>query len=130
MQSPDAMTAHPVTQREFLMSERSSRRILISIVAGRRTIAAGALLAVFAFPLAVATAQATASAQSAEVAALPNAPEVAESGASSSVAAAPANAAPEIQKAADFVSKRKGGRGAVRDVVEKILKAQGKWSVK
>ena len=73
------------------MSERSSRRILISIVAGRRTIAAGALLAVFAFPLAVATAQATASAQSAEVAALPNAPEVAESGASSSVAAAPAN---------------------------------------
>jgi 3-deoxy-D-manno-octulosonate 8-phosphate phosphatase (KDO 8-P phosphatase) len=45
-------------------------------------------------------------------------------------AAAPANAVSEIRKAADFVSKRKGGRGAVRDIVEKILKIQGKWNVK
>ena len=45
-------------------------------------------------------------------------------------AAAPANAVPEVRNVADYVSKKIGGRGAVRDVVEKILKAQGKWSVK
>ena len=44
-------------------------------------------------------------------------------------AAVPANAAPEVQKIADYISKKKGGRGAVRDVIEKIMKAQGKWKV-
>jgi 3-deoxy-D-manno-octulosonate 8-phosphate phosphatase (KDO 8-P phosphatase) len=45
-------------------------------------------------------------------------------------AAAPANAAPEIRKIADHVTQRPGGRGAVREVVEMILKAQGRWGVK
>lgn len=45
-------------------------------------------------------------------------------------AAAPANAAPEIKKIAHYVSKRSGGRRAVRDIIEKILKAQGKWSAR
>ncbi len=45
-------------------------------------------------------------------------------------AAAPANAAPEIKKIADYVAKHSGGRGAVREIIEKILKAQGHWSVK
>ncbi|MFH0752932.1 MAG: HAD-IIIA family hydrolase [Candidatus Omnitrophota bacterium] len=43
--------------------------------------------------------------------------------------AAPANASPEVKKIVDHVSICQGGRGAVREVVEKILKAQGCWSV-
>ncbi|MBI4309648.1 MAG: HAD-IIIA family hydrolase [Candidatus Omnitrophica bacterium] len=42
-------------------------------------------------------------------------------------AAAPANAVFEIKQAADYVSRRRGGEGAVREVVELVLKAQGKW---
>jgi len=44
-------------------------------------------------------------------------------------AVAVANAVPEIKKIADHVTAHKGGRGAVREVVELILKAQGRWSV-
>ena len=73
------------------MRERSSRSIRRTIVAGRLTIAASALLAVFALPLAAARAQPTTTAQSADATqTLPNAPEVAASGISSSVDAAPA----------------------------------------
>ncbi len=39
------------------------------------------------------------------------------------------NASAEVKKQADYVTKCKGGQGAVREVVEKILKAQGKWIV-
>ncbi len=45
------------------------------------------------------------------------------------VAVAVANAVPEAQAAADYVTRAAGGRGAVREVVELILKAQGKWDV-
>ncbi len=38
-----------------------------------------------------------------------------------------ANAAAEVKSAADLVTRRPGGRGAVREVVEKILKARGRW---
>ncbi len=38
-----------------------------------------------------------------------------------------ANAAPEIKKAALFVTAKSGGRGAVRELAELILKTQGKW---
>ena len=41
--------------------------------------------------------------------------------------ACPADAAPEVRAAADFVSKHGGGHGAARDFVERILKAQGRW---
>ena len=37
------------------------------------------------------------------------------------------NAAAEIKQAACYITIREGGRGAVREVVELILKAQGKW---
>lgn len=37
------------------------------------------------------------------------------------------NACPEIKQAADYITVRHGGRGAVREVAEIILKAQGKW---
>jgi len=38
-----------------------------------------------------------------------------------------ANAASEIKEAASFVTSKAGGRGAVREVAELILKSQGKW---
>jgi 3-deoxy-D-manno-octulosonate 8-phosphate phosphatase (KDO 8-P phosphatase) len=38
-----------------------------------------------------------------------------------------ANGASEIKEAASFVTSRSGGRGAVREVAELILKSQGKW---
>ena len=37
------------------------------------------------------------------------------------------NACPEIKRAASYITIRYGGRGAVREVAELILKAQGKW---
>jgi 3-deoxy-D-manno-octulosonate 8-phosphate phosphatase (KDO 8-P phosphatase) len=40
---------------------------------------------------------------------------------------ATANACREIKKAAVYVTVGAGGRGAVREVAELILKAQGKW---
>ncbi|TKJ41907.1 phenylphosphate carboxylase subunit delta [candidate division LCP-89 bacterium B3_LCP] len=41
--------------------------------------------------------------------------------------AAPADAHAEVKDRVHFVSDRKGGRGAVRQVCELILKAQGHW---
>lgn len=43
------------------------------------------------------------------------------------LAVAVANASPETKQAAHYVTKRAGGDGAAREVVELILKAQGKW---
>jgi 3-deoxy-D-manno-octulosonate 8-phosphate phosphatase (KDO 8-P phosphatase) len=43
------------------------------------------------------------------------------------LAIAPANAVDEIKKIADRVTKRSGGRGAVREAAELILKTQGLW---
>jgi 3-deoxy-D-manno-octulosonate 8-phosphate phosphatase (KDO 8-P phosphatase) len=43
------------------------------------------------------------------------------------LAAAVANATPETKHAAHYICKRSGGEGAVREVIELILKAQGKW---
>ena len=40
---------------------------------------------------------------------------------------APANASPDIKEAAAYVTDCRGGRGAVREVAELILKSQGKW---
>lgn len=43
-------------------------------------------------------------------------------------AIAVANASPEAKRAAHYVTRRKGGDGAVREAVELILKAQAKWT--
>jgi len=43
-------------------------------------------------------------------------------------AAAPANARPEAMRVAHMVTSLEGGRGAVREVIDFILKAQGLWS--
>ena len=42
-------------------------------------------------------------------------------------AAAVGDAVPEVQEAADWVAAAPGGRGAVRELVEFILMAQGRW---
>lgn len=44
------------------------------------------------------------------------------------LAISPADARPEAKAAAHFLTKAKGGNGCVREVVEMILKAQGKWA--
>ena len=42
-------------------------------------------------------------------------------------AAAPSDAAPEAREAADYVTTSAGGRDAVREVVDLLLRASGKW---
>ncbi|MDR2426702.1 MAG: HAD hydrolase family protein [Endomicrobium sp.] len=42
-------------------------------------------------------------------------------------AACPLDAVEEVKKHADMVSSFKGGEGVVRDVIETLLKANGKW---
>jgi 3-deoxy-D-manno-octulosonate 8-phosphate phosphatase (KDO 8-P phosphatase) len=44
------------------------------------------------------------------------------------VAIATANARPEVKREAHYITSAPGGEGAVREVVELLLKAQGKWS--
>jgi 3-deoxy-D-manno-octulosonate 8-phosphate phosphatase (KDO 8-P phosphatase) len=41
---------------------------------------------------------------------------------------APSNAALEIKAAADFITERVGGSGAVREMADTILKAQNTWN--
>jgi 3-deoxy-D-manno-octulosonate 8-phosphate phosphatase (KDO 8-P phosphatase) len=43
------------------------------------------------------------------------------------LAIATANARPEVKPLAHYVTQAPGGEGAVREVVELLLKAQGKW---
>jgi 3-deoxy-D-manno-octulosonate 8-phosphate phosphatase (KDO 8-P phosphatase) len=42
--------------------------------------------------------------------------------------ACPADAVREIQKISDYVSPRQAGHGAVRDIIEHIIKVQGQWN--
>jgi 3-deoxy-D-manno-octulosonate 8-phosphate phosphatase (KDO 8-P phosphatase) len=44
------------------------------------------------------------------------------------LAIAVADSIPELRRAAHFVTGAPGGRGAVREAAEAILKAQGKWA--
>lgn len=44
------------------------------------------------------------------------------------LALAPADAAGEVRAAAHWVARSAGGRGAAREMVELILKAQGRWA--
>ena len=54
---------------------------------------------------------------------LPDLPMLSAAG----LALAPADAAPEVRRVAAWVSSRPGGRGAVRDAVELILRARKAW---
>jgi 3-deoxy-D-manno-octulosonate 8-phosphate phosphatase (KDO 8-P phosphatase) len=44
------------------------------------------------------------------------------------LAIATANARPEVQRAAHFVTAAAGGQGAVREIAELLLQSQGRWS--
>ncbi len=39
----------------------------------------------------------------------------------------PQDAVPEIKAISKYISHKKGGQGAVRDIVEQVLKVQGNW---
>ena len=39
----------------------------------------------------------------------------------------PQDACPEIKSISKYVSHKAGGQGAVRDIIEQVLKVQGKW---
>jgi 3-deoxy-D-manno-octulosonate 8-phosphate phosphatase (KDO 8-P phosphatase) len=54
---------------------------------------------------------------------LPDLPALALAG----LAACPLDAAPEVRAVAHYVASRRGGRGAVRELVELILQHQGTW---
>ena len=41
--------------------------------------------------------------------------------------AAPADAAPEVRAAVQWISESGGGRGAARECIEHVLRAQGRW---
>jgi 3-deoxy-D-manno-octulosonate 8-phosphate phosphatase (KDO 8-P phosphatase) len=43
------------------------------------------------------------------------------------VSACPADACRDILDMADYISSMKGGEGCVRDVIEKVMRVQGKW---
>ena len=43
------------------------------------------------------------------------------------LSAAPADAAPEVRARVDWVSNAGGGRGAVRELIELVLRAQARW---
>ena len=45
------------------------------------------------------------------------------------LACCPADAATEIKQISKYISPLKGGEGCVRDVIEKVLKLRGNWSL-
>lgn len=42
---------------------------------------------------------------------------------------APADACREVLETAVYISEHKGGAGAVRDIIEQVLRVQGKWAL-
>lgn len=46
---------------------------------------------------------------------------------SSGISCCPENAVPEVKGVCDYISAIQGGKGAVRDVIEQVMKAQEKW---
>lgn len=46
------------------------------------------------------------------------------------IGAAPSDAVQEVLDAADWVSSRPGGKGCVREILETIMKSQGRWVFK
>jgi len=47
--------------------------------------------------------------------------------AAAGVAAAPADARPELRRRADWILSAPGGRGAAREAIEAVLRARGDW---
>ena len=45
----------------------------------------------------------------------------------SGISACPKNAVPEVKEISEYISPIEGGKGAVRDVIEQVMKIQGRW---
>ena len=45
------------------------------------------------------------------------------------LATCPQDASPEIKAICKYISHKKGGRGAVREIIEQVMKVQGKWNM-
>ena len=45
----------------------------------------------------------------------------------SGISACPENSVAEIKLMSDYISRIQGGKGAVRDVIEQVMKVQGTW---
>ncbi|MDR1198325.1 MAG: HAD-IIIA family hydrolase [Prevotellaceae bacterium] len=45
------------------------------------------------------------------------------------ISCCPSDAVPEVKNAADYISTFDGGKGCVRDVIEQVMKIQGKWNI-
>ena len=45
------------------------------------------------------------------------------------VGCCPSDAATDVKEIADYISPKKGGAGCVREIVEQVLRVQGKWSL-
>ena len=45
----------------------------------------------------------------------------------SGISACPKNAVPEVKEISEYISPIEGGKGAVRDVIEQVMKIQGQW---
>jgi 3-deoxy-D-manno-octulosonate 8-phosphate phosphatase (KDO 8-P phosphatase) len=43
------------------------------------------------------------------------------------IATCPIDAVPEIKSVSQYISDKKGGEGCVRDVIEQVMRSQGKW---
>ncbi|MFC7773440.1 KdsC family phosphatase [Flavobacterium sp. GCM10027622] len=41
----------------------------------------------------------------------------------------PQDASPEIKEISNYISHKNGGKGAVRDVIEQVMKVQEKWNI-
>jgi 3-deoxy-D-manno-octulosonate 8-phosphate phosphatase (KDO 8-P phosphatase) len=44
--------------------------------------------------------------------------------------ACPQDAVPEIKEISKYISHKNGGKGAVREIIEQVMKVQGKWNFK
>jgi 3-deoxy-D-manno-octulosonate 8-phosphate phosphatase (KDO 8-P phosphatase) len=45
------------------------------------------------------------------------------------LAVCPGDAVPEIREICQYISPRNGGEGCVRDIIEQVLRVQGKWEI-
>lgn len=45
----------------------------------------------------------------------------------SGISACPENSVPEVKQISNYISPIQGGKGAVRDVIEQVMKVHGKW---
>tara|TARA_B100000767_G_C19775475_1_gene542305 strand:- start:1918 stop:2448 length:531 start_codon:yes stop_codon:yes gene_type:complete len=43
------------------------------------------------------------------------------------VSCCPKDAVTDVKEIADYISHKKGGKGCVRDIIEQVLRVQGKW---